>query len=108
MSRGVINRAWTNSDHQPFMLAGIPTITPLGHLDKHMVETYHDFGDTFDLVNKKYLSEAAAVVSILTYEIANRTTIPLLRRSERETVEFLRAQNLEDRLKRQGEWEFGE
>lgn len=108
MSRGVINRAWTNSDHQPFMLAGIPTITPLGHLDKHMVETYHDFGDTFDLVNKKYLSEAAAVVSILAYELAQRTDIPLVRRSEHETVEFLREQNLEDRLRRQGEWEFGE
>jgi Iap family predicted aminopeptidase len=44
MSRGIMNQPWTNSDHQPFLLAGIPAITPLGHLDEHMVKTYHDFG----------------------------------------------------------------
>ncbi|MBE0645700.1 MAG: M28 family peptidase [Bacteroidetes bacterium] len=106
MSRGVINSIWTNSDHQPFMLAGIPTITPLGHLDKETVETYHDFGDTFDLVNKKYLSEAAGVVSVLAYELANRTSIPTLHRTPTETMEYLRKGNLEERLKRQGEWPF--
>ncbi|MFZ1730781.1 MAG: M28 family peptidase [Bacteroidota bacterium] len=106
MSSGVINSIWTNSDHQPFMLAGIPTITPLGHLDKETVVTYHDFGDTFDLVNKKYLSEAAGVVSVLTYELANRESIPFVHRSKLETMEYLRKGNLEERLKRQGEWHF--
>jgi Zn-dependent M28 family amino/carboxypeptidase len=106
MSSGVINSIWTNSDHQPFMLAGIPTITPLGHLDRETVVTYHDFGDTFDLVNKKYLSEASGVVSVLTYELANRSTIPYLHRNRQETMEYLRKGNLEERLKRQGEWIF--
>ncbi|MFA6232798.1 MAG: M28 family peptidase [Bacteroidota bacterium] len=106
MSSGVINTLWTNSDHQPFMLAGIPTITPLGHLDRETVITYHDFGDTFDLVNKRYLSEAAGVISVLAYELANRTSIPLLRRTAPETIEYLRTGNLEERLRRQGEWLF--
>jgi Iap family predicted aminopeptidase len=106
MSRGVINALWTNSDHQPFMVAGIPTITPLGHLDRETVATYHDFGDTFDLVNKRYLSETAGVVSILAYELANRTDIPYLRRTPSETAEYLRKGNLESRLRRQGEWPF--
>ena len=34
MDRGVINALWTNSDHQPFMLAGFPTITPLGQIGR--------------------------------------------------------------------------
>ncbi len=106
MSSGVINGIWTNSDHQPFMLAGIPTITPLGHLDRETVETYHDFGDTFELVNKRYLSETAGVVSVLAYELANRTSIPTLRRTPAETMDYLRKGNLEERLKRQGEWPF--
>jgi Zn-dependent M28 family amino/carboxypeptidase len=108
MSSGVINALWTNSDHQPFMLAGIPTITPLGHLDRETVATYHDFGDTFDLVNKRYLSETAGVVAILCYELANRVSIPYLRRTAAETMEYLRKGNLEERLKRQGEWLFDE
>ncbi|MDX9758999.1 MAG: M28 family peptidase [Bacteroidota bacterium] len=106
MSRGVINALWTNSDHQPFMLAGIPTITPLGHLDRETVATYHDFGDTFDLVNKKYLSETAGVVAILATELANRTSIPCLRRTPVETETYLRNGGLEARLRRQGEWHF--
>ncbi|HOJ05762.1 MAG TPA: M28 family peptidase [Bacteroidota bacterium] len=108
MSRGIMNRPWTNSDHQPFMTAGIPTITPLGHLDKEMVETYHDFGDTFDLVNKRYLSEAAAVVSILTHALANHPTLPVLRRSAEETRAWLTRFGLESRLRKQGEWPGGE
>ena len=88
------------------MLAGFPTITPLGHLDRETVATYHDFGDTFDLVNKRYLSEAAGVVAILAWELARRTDIPLVRRTAEETAEYLRAGGLEDRLRRQGEWHF--
>lgn len=106
MRSGVINSLWTNSDHQPFMLAGIPTITPLGHLDRETVATYHDFGDTFDLVNKKYLSETAGVVAILVTELANRPAIPFVRRTPTETAAYLRAGGLEQRLRRQGEWPF--
>jgi Zn-dependent M28 family amino/carboxypeptidase len=108
MSRGVASRPWTNSDHQPFMLAGIPAITPLAHLPREMVETYHDFGDTFDLVNKRYLSEAAAVVAILVHELANNTGIPALRRTDEETRAWLIEHGLDERLKKQEEWPFDE
>ena len=106
MSRGVASIPWTNSDHQAFMLAGIPTVTPMGYLDPEMVATYHDFGDTFDLVNRRYLSEAAGVVSILAYELATRLDIPLKRRSISETKDWLVKYKLDERLKKQGEWSF--
>ncbi len=106
LTRGVISHPWTNSDHQPFMLAGIPVAMPLGHLDEHMVKTYHDFGDTFDLVNKKYLSEAAGVVAILAYELANRADLPYIRRTPEQTASWLIENKLDQRLKRQGEWVF--
>ncbi|MBR9976898.1 MAG: M28 family peptidase [Bacteroidetes bacterium] len=108
LSRGAVNVLWTNSDHQPFMLAGIPTITPLGRLDPETVRTYHDVGDTFDLVNKRYLSEAAGVIAILVYELANRTSIPYVRRSPEEAREHLRNGKLEERLRRLGEWHFAD
>lgn len=106
MTRGVVSIPWTNSDHQPFMLAGIPAITPMAHLDKEMVETYHDFGDTFDLVNKRYLSEAAAVVAILAHELANNPASLLQRRTAGETRDMLTKHGLDKRLKKQGEWTF--
>jgi Zn-dependent M28 family amino/carboxypeptidase len=104
----VISNPWTNSDYEPFMLAGIPTFTVLGYLDAEDVRYYHDAGDTFDKVEKKYISESSAVVTILTQELANNTTIPFRRRTERETVDLMKKFKIDETLKRQKEWPFGD
>ena len=104
LKQKTMNTPWTNSDHQSFFVAGIPTVTLLARLDENMVKDYHSFGDTFDKVNRKYLAEAAAVISVLAYELANTTEAALSRRTDTETITWLREHNLEERLKRQGEW----
>jgi len=96
----------TNSDHEPFMLNGIPTFSIDGRLDAEKVRYYHDLGDTFDKVNRKYLSEAAAVATILVKELANSTELKFQRRTRKETVELLKKHNVDERLKRQKEWPF--
>ncbi len=106
LSQDIGNSPWTNSDHQPFMIRGIPTITPQAHLENEMVKHYHDLGDTFDKVNKKYLSESAAVISILTKELSNNRDLKFTRRTEQETIEFLKKHKLDERLKKQKEWIF--
>jgi len=107
LSDGVKSRPWTNSDNQPFMLHGIPTFGLMAHLDEESVKYYHSAGDSFDKVNKKYLSDAAAVVSVLVYELANNRELQFHRKSEDEVVEMLKTFHLDDRLKRQKEWPFG-
>jgi Iap family predicted aminopeptidase len=104
LSTTIGNSPWTNSDHQPFMLHGIPTISPTAHLDKEMVSHYHDLGDSFDKVSRKYLAEAAAVVSVLVRELANDRSIAWKRRSDSENIEFFKKHKLEDRLRKQKEW----
>ncbi len=96
----------TNSDHEPFMLAGIPTFSINGRLDAEKVRYYHDLGDTFDKVNRKYLSEAAAVATILVNELANSTELKFARRTRKETADLLKKHKVDDRLKRQKEWPF--
>jgi Iap family predicted aminopeptidase len=108
MERGVVSRPGTNSDHMHFMFKGIPTFSLQAHLDPPMYKYYHDLGDTFDKVNKQYLSEAAAVVSILTYELANTDDAIYRTRSEKEMIDLLVKHNLDKRLKRQKEWKFKE
>ncbi len=103
---GVSNHAWTNSDHMPFMLGGVPTFNLMTEIEGDGAKYYHDFGDTFEKVNRKHLSEAAALMSILTIEMAARPTLPLRRRSEAQTIDMLRAAKLDVRLKKQGEWPF--
>ncbi len=98
--RGVINQPWMNSDHQPFLLRGIPTFTLTAHLDEESVKYYHDFGDTFDKVNRQYLSQAAGVIAVLVREMANASRLPYRQRSEEETVSLLKKFGLDKRLQR--------
>ncbi|MDH7515877.1 MAG: M28 family peptidase, partial [Bacteroidota bacterium] len=106
MSTEIGNQPWTNSDHMPFIMNGIPTITLYARLDEAMGRTYHDFPDTFDKVSKRYLSDAAAVVGVLAAELSRSENLGLRRRTREQTVSFLRKFRLEDILRREGEWIF--
>lgn len=99
---------WTNSDHEPFMLHGVPTLALQAHLDEETVAPYHDFGDTFDKVNRVQLAEAAAVVGVLAHGLANAALPGLRMRSDAETITLMRKHGLDVRLKKQKEWPFGE
>ncbi|MCX6155619.1 MAG: M28 family peptidase [Candidatus Kapabacteria bacterium] len=108
MKDGINNSPWINSDQQYFMLGGIPTITPNGTLDRDMTWHYHDFGDTFDKVNIRYLSDAAAIVSVLVYELANNENLNLHLKNREEVKKKMIEAGLEKRLRKQGQWEFGD
>jgi Iap family predicted aminopeptidase len=107
LEKGVISRPWTNSDHMPFMLAGIPTLSLQAHLDEEMVRYYHSAGDTFDKVNRKYLSDAAAVVSVLIQKLANERKFKFPHKSKDQVIEMLKNFKLDELLKHEKEWPFG-
>ncbi|MFN3781926.1 MAG: M28 family peptidase, partial [Candidatus Kapaibacteriota bacterium] len=101
----VKSQPWTNSDHMYFMFEGIPVITTLGWMDESMYRHYHDFGDTYDKVSKRMISNSAAFVSLLVYKLAaSEIEFPRLRKNE--VIEVLRKNGLDRRLKKQKEWKF--
>lgn len=102
---GYSSTAWTNSDHMYFMFAGIPVITPMGGLTPEMTAHYHDFGDTFDKVDKDYISHAAVAVAFLA-EGLSRTSQSYYRMGVDDVKELLKKHNLERRLKSQEEYPF--
>jgi Iap family predicted aminopeptidase len=108
LAAGVANQPGTNSDHQPFMLKGVPTLDLQAHLDDDMGRYYHEKGDTFDKVSKRYLSDAAAVAGVLLSELANQRTLTYARRSDAQTIALMKAHKLDIRLKKMKEWPFGE
>ena len=108
LSRGAISKPWTNSDQMPFMLQGIPNFSLLAHLDTDQGKFYHSFGDTFDKVRSDYLSQAAAVISILAVELANRPELPFKRLTALQTAKMLKKFQLDKILKRENEWPFKE
>lgn len=101
----IMSTAWTNSDHMFFMFEGIPVLTPTGGMTKEMTEYYHDFGDTFDKVDKDYISFGAVGVAFLANGLSN-SEIPYKRASKEEVIKLLKDHNLEVRLKKQEEYPF--
>lgn len=97
--------AGLHSDHQPFMLEGIPTGGGAGgKLPNNSGPYYHSNGDSFELVDEQGLKNTVRYSAMLTYALANTPEIPVKVQTEEEIKSFLQANNLETPLKIAGEW----
>jgi len=97
--------AGLHSDHQPFMLEGIPTGGGAGgKLPNNSGQFYHSDGDSFKLVDEQQLKNTVRYSAMLTYALANTPVIPVVRQSEEKLKTFLIENNLELPLKIAGEW----
>lgn len=107
-SRKMDNKPWLGSDHMPFILQGIPSITLYAPFKEESSKFYHDFADTFDKVDKTHLSKSIAVISLLIYELANNPDLSTPRLEEEEVIALLRKAKLEERMKQSNTWPFEE
>lgn len=97
--------AGLHSDHQPFMLAGIPTGGGFGgKLPNNSGPFYHSDGDSFKLVDEQELKNTVRYSAMLTYALANTPKIPVDIQDEEELRIFLESQNLKEPLSIAGEW----
>ncbi len=106
--KGASSEPWINSDHAPMMMYGVPVFTFFGYLDKDMYWYYHDFADTFEKVNPRFLSDAAVIQGLFGLELANAKDFKFKRYTADETAELLKKYKLDIKLKKQGTWKFGE
>jgi hypothetical protein len=97
--------AGLHSDHQPFMLEGIPTGGGAGgKLPNNSGQFYHSNGDSFKLVDEQQLKNTVRYSAMLTYALANTPVIPVSRQSDDKLEAFLLENNLKEPLKIAGEW----
>lgn len=97
--------AGLHSDHQPFMLQGIPVGGGGGgELPNHSGQFYHSDGDTFKLVDQQQQKNTVRYSAMLVYALANTPDIPVRRQSDEELRMFLQENNLKTPLKIAGEW----
>ncbi|PWS25978.1 aminopeptidase [Pedobacter yonginense] len=97
--------AGLHSDHQPFMLEGIPTGGGFGgKLPNNSGPFYHSDGDSFKLVDEQELKNTVRYSAMLTFALANTATIPVGVQGEEELRAFLESQNLKEPLSIAGEW----
>ena len=101
--------AGLHSDHQPFMLNGIPTGGGAGgSLPKGAGPCYHADCDVFSLVEDKGMRNTVRFNTMLLYGIADATKIEAKHFSDEETRLFLIKNNLKEPLTIAGEWRWKE
>lgn len=96
--------AGLHSDHQAFMLQGIPTTAPIANLPNKIYDCYHADCDNFNLVEKKYINNTASFAGMMLYALASAEILPALRQTEREIGEFLTKNKLREKLEIHGKW----
>lgn len=97
--------AGLHSDHQPFMLHGVPTGGGAGGgLPNNAGPCYHADCDNFKLVDEKGMQNTVRFSSMLLYGIADAKEIKAKHFTDEETKAFLIKNNLKEPLEIAGEW----
>ena len=106
LPQGVLNSNWLGSDHVPYQLVGVPTVTFHAPIPRESVRYYHDFADTMDKLSVSLLAESSAVITDLVEALANDTSLEPRRSSDEEIKAFFIRDGHDERLQRMGWWKF--
>ncbi|GAB5524994.1 MAG: M28 family metallopeptidase [Roseivirga sp.] len=98
------NGAGLHSDHQPFMLQGIPYMSANSNLDRSIYGCYHSDCDDFNLVNEEHIRNNVRFSSMMLYALADTDTLPAQKLSDQATKEFLEGNGLKLKLRIGGDW----
>jgi hypothetical protein len=97
--------AGLHSDHQPFMLQGVPTGGGAGgSLPNNAGPCYHADCDNFRLVDEQGMKNTVRFSAMLLYGIADAKEIKAKHFTDTETRDFLLKNNLKEPLQIAGEW----
>ncbi|HQW85746.1 MAG TPA: M28 family peptidase [Flavobacteriales bacterium] len=96
-------QAWLHSDHQSFLLAGVPVINPLCDLGGHVYGCYHSSCDDVHLVDPRDMVNNVRFVGALLLQLADAPALPR-HFTEAELGARLRADGLEEKLRMAGQW----
>lgn len=98
-------RVGLHSDHQPFMLQGIPIGGATdGNLSRDALNCYHADCDVFELVSEAEMKNTIRLSSMLIYGLADAAEIPVDRQSDTQVKHLMVDNNLEEALRIGGNW----
>jgi Iap family predicted aminopeptidase len=103
---GVQNINWMGSDHTPYQLAGVRTITFNAPIPRDSVRYYHDFADTIDKLPEKLVVDSTAIIGDLLLALINDPELSPLHRTSEDTKKLFTTFGLERRMQSAGLWPF--
>jgi len=95
---------WLHSDHQPFMLEGVPVSIPSGELNNKVLSCYHSDCDNMDEIKKPYMQNSAAYTAMWLWMLANEPKIPMKKLNDKQTKKFLEKHHFDENLKISADW----
>ncbi len=95
-----------HSDHQPFMLEGVPVVSMISNLDRSIYGCYHSDCDDFNLVNEEHLKTTARFGTMILYGLANADNLPAKKMDSETTKQFMIDNNLKEPLILAGDWKW--
>lgn len=96
--------AGLHSDHQHFLLQGVPVMGMVTDLDKSIYKCYHADCDTYELVNKTHMINGARFMAMMLYAIADAEKIPSQHLTEPQIKQFMVENGLQEELEVAGLW----
>lgn len=105
-ANAVGNGVGLHSDHQPFMLSGVPICSPSGTFPLKAYGCYHANCDRFELINKDQINNNVRFTAMMLYALANEDKLPVKRLSSQETKDFMIKHNLKNELIIGNEWKW--
>ena len=100
------NRSGLHSDHQPFMLQGVPILSMHANLDRSIYRCYHSDCDDFNLVNEEHLMNTVRFGTMILYGLANADKLPARKMDSEMTKQFMIDNNLKEPLIIAGDWKW--
>ncbi|WP_339652910.1 M20/M25/M40 family metallo-hydrolase [uncultured Maribacter sp.] len=102
------NKSGLHSDHQPFMLEGVPILSVNSNLDRSIYGCYHSDCDDFNLVNEDHMTNTARFGTMMLYSLANADKLPATKMDSETTKEFMIKNNLKEKLIIGNDWKWEE
>ena len=102
------NKSGLHSDHQPFMLEGVPILSVNSNLDRSIYGCYHSDCDDFNLVNKDHMTNTSRFGTMMLYALANADVLPATKMDSETTKEFMIKNDLKEKLIIGNDWKWEE
>ncbi len=103
-ANGLTTDAFWGTDNLDFLLEGVPTLVANQDAANYLVN-YHATSDTFDKVDMPQLKKHVAMMSYMTYAIADASERIARRQSRAEVEQLMKQTGLDSQIKLFGGWE---
>ncbi len=98
------SRPGLHSDHQPFLLEGIPVADPIANMPAAVYNCYHADCDHIKILEPEYLERTARLAALLAYALATEPILPATRLSDEATKQMLIKAGLKEKLVLGKDW----